>query len=74
MILTKQTLTALFNCGSPNSRQRITLGIKLRKGWMNRLIGTEISDALYAELKDCKGRRPKGFPKKQWRKPCVPCE
>lgn len=72
MILTKQTLEALFNKNAPNARQIATLGMKLRKGWMKRLIGTEISDALYAELLDCKGRRPKGIPRKQWKNPCIP--
>jgi hypothetical protein len=74
MTLTKQTIEALFNCGSPNSRQVATLKIRLKKGWMKRLIGTEISDALYAELIDCKGRRPSGIPRKQWKKPCIPTE
>jgi hypothetical protein len=76
MKLTHENLHALFNCGAPNERQKATLGIgrKPRKGWLIDLIGTEISEALYAELMDCKGRRPKCIPKKQWRKPCVPCE
>ena len=75
MILTKETLEALFNSNVPNSRQMQTLRIyPLRKGWMKRLIGTEISDALYAELIDCKGRRPSGIPRKQWKKPCIPTE
>ena len=74
MILTKQTIEALFNCGSPNSRQLATLRIRPTKGWMQRLIGTVISDALYAELIDCKGRRPIGLPKAQWKKPCIPTE
>lgn len=76
MILTRKNLEALFNCNAPNARQIVTLGLRypLRKGWMHQLIGQEISDALYAELMDCKGRRPRGISKKQWRKPCTPCE
>jgi hypothetical protein len=76
MILTRENLEALFNCNAPNARQIATLGLRypLRKGWMETLIGKEINDALYAELMDCKGRRPRGIPKKQWRKPCIPCE
>lgn len=76
MILTQESLEALFNCNAPNRRQIATLGIgyPLRKGWMQRLIGTEISDALYAELLACKGRRPRFITKRQWRKPCTPCE
>ena len=74
MTLTRQTLEALFNKNAPNSRQVATLKIRLKKGWMKRLIGTEISDALYAELIDCKGRRPRGIPRKQWKKPCIPTE
>jgi len=74
MILTKKTIEALFNCGSPNSRQLATLRIRQTKGWMQRLIGIEISEALYAELIACKGRRPSGLPKAQWKKPCIPTE
>jgi len=74
MKLTKESLSELFNCNSPNSRQLITLKIRLTKGWMKRLIGTEISDALYAELIDCKGRRPRFLPKAQWKKPYIPTE
>jgi hypothetical protein len=76
MNLTRENLEALFNCNAPNARQIATLGLRypLRKGWMHQLIGQEISDALYAELMDCKGRRPQGIPKKQWRKPCIPCD
>lgn len=76
MTLTQENLEALFNCNSPNARQAVTLGMRhpLRKGWMLKLIGTEISDALYAELMDCKGKRPRGFPKKDWREPCIPTE
>lgn len=76
MTLTREKLEALFNCNAPNARQIATLGLHypLRKGWMNQLIGQEISDALYAELMDCKGRRPRGIPKKQWRKPCTPTD
>lgn len=74
MTLTRQTLEALFNKNAPNSRQVATLKIRLTKGWMKRLIGTEISDALYAELIGCKGKRPRFIPRKQWKKPCIPTE
>jgi hypothetical protein len=76
MTITRENLEALFNCNAPNARQIATLGLRypLRKGWMETLVGKEISDALYAELMDCKGRRPRGIPKKQWRKPCIPCD
>ena len=76
MILTRETIEALFNYNSPNARQITTLGLRrpLKKGWIDTLIGKEISDALYAELMDCKGRRPSGLPRREWRKPCIPCE
>lgn len=73
--LTYQNIHALFNFGSPNAKQKATLGLRnFKSGWINQLIGTQISAALYEELISCKGRRPKGLPVKQWRKPCVPCE
>lgn len=76
--LNEQMADKLFNCRSPNARQASTLkqfGIHVRRnGWFKQLINLEISEALYVELLDCKGRRPPGFPKKQWRKACVPAE
>ena len=37
-------------------------------GWLDRLKGREMSDELYNELLCCKGRRPHGWPKSDWRK------
>ena len=76
--LDTEMVDALFNCRSPNARQSITLmqlGINTRRsGWIDKLIGTQISAALYEELISCKGRKPKGLPKKEWAKPCEPCQ
>ena len=72
---TKENIHALFNFGSPNAKQKATLNLKSYKsGWINKLVGTQISAALYEELISCKGRKPKGLSKKEWRKPCEPCE
>ena len=76
MILNADNLNPLFNNGAINAKQAATFGLKypLKHGWFKTLIGREISEAMYAELMDCKGRKPKGWLRKDWRKPCVPCE
>lgn len=69
--LTKENLSALFNCNSPNRKQVSMLGIKypLRNGWMKQLIGTTIPHSLYASLLSCKGKRPVGVSTKEWKSP-----
>lgn len=69
MKLTHDSLSALFNCNAPNLPQAGLLGIKypLKRGWMNRLIGTEIPDDVYHLIKSLKGSRPRGFSKIKWR-------
>jgi hypothetical protein len=71
MIITKKNLMALFNCGAPNSAQLTLLGLPpypLKKGWMKKAIGKEISDDLYRTLMSLKGRKPRGAKRKEWRK------
>lgn len=73
MTITQESLAILFNNNAPNARQRAILGIKLKHGWMDRLIGREVSDETFAQALACKGRRPPGVPPKAWRSPEVDC-
>lgn len=76
MKLTEENITRLFNCNAPNARQTATIkllfGLRgLKRGWIKNLIGREISEGTYGELMSCKGRKPKGWPRSDWRKPCT---
>ena len=69
MILTIQSIHALFNLGCPNAPQKNILGLpaKLKAGWIQDLDGKEIADELYEKLIALKGPRPRGVNTKEWK-------
>jgi len=69
MKLTYELLTALFNCNAPNAPQAgfFKLQYPLKSGWMEDIIGTEISEDHYKWLLEIKGERPSGMPRAKWR-------
>ena len=74
MKLTYKLIHSLFNNGSPNSPQKALLNLptKLPRGWLQRLIGTEINESDYARLLSMKGPRPKGVATAAWKAGIVP--
>lgn len=67
--LNKATLAEMFKGSAPNAKQLAMLGLRspLRSGWMQKLYGTRIKARVYAALLNCKGRKPPGITRREWR-------